>query len=458
MFAVVDIETSGSNSHKDRIIDIAVVLHDGERVVDAHNWLLNPECKIPAFIQNLTGISDKMVEDMPTMEEVADEIYELLKDKIFVAHNVHFDYSFVKAELKRFGVDFDSKKLCTVKLSRKVVPGLEKYGLSFLSNYFGVENMHRHRALGDAMATAEILTQLLQQENAEDAIQLLLKKGGDYTLPAHIDKQMLDELPEEVGVYSFLDHNNKVLYVGKALNVKDRVFSHLSGHTHTQNRLALIEQTVKVKHELTGNDLMASILENEEIKKYHPPFNHALKNYELNTGVYFYEDQNNFMRIAVGKVGKADKPFLVFPSKTQAFGFLIGKLKQNKLCLMLSGMTNEPCSYADEGGCLVCAEKENAENYNKVFFKTFGKHNQDELSFAIVSKGRIDFEQSVLWIENGRIIGMGYISDIQRINTASELRTYLTSVYDTYDSQKIMRHFFRRSSPVKHPTLNVFEY
>jgi DNA polymerase-3 subunit epsilon len=175
-FAVVDIETTGSTPQLAGITEIAIVIHNGVEVTGKYVTLINPRQKIPPFIVNMTGISDAMVANAPLFEEVAPQIFNLLNGRIFVAHNVSFDYSFVHYLLWKCGFQWSAPKLCTIKLSRRVFPGLEKYGLGSLTRDLGIRIEGRHRAWGDAAATAQVLTMAIEKEGMKPIRSLLLKK------------------------------------------------------------------------------------------------------------------------------------------------------------------------------------------------------------------------------------------------------------------------------------------
>jgi len=175
-FAVVDIETTGSTPQSAGITEIAIVIHNGVEVTGKYVTLINPRHKIPPFIVNMTGISDEMVAAAPLFEEVAPQIFNLLNGRVFVAHNVSFDYSFVHYLLARAGFQWSAPKLCTIRLSRRVFPGLEKYGLGSLTRDLGIKIEGRHRAWGDAAATAQVLTMAIEKEGMQPIHNLLAKK------------------------------------------------------------------------------------------------------------------------------------------------------------------------------------------------------------------------------------------------------------------------------------------
>jgi len=167
MYAVVDIETSGGRAQIDKITEIAIYIHDGRRVVDEFTTLINPEVSIPPFITNLTGINNQMVANAPKFYEVAKQIVLITEGKLFVAHNAQFDYGFIQAEFKRLGYDYQRQTLCTVKMSRKIIPGLKSYSLGNLCQSVGIPINNRHRAAGDALATTKLLDLLLEKTQGQ---------------------------------------------------------------------------------------------------------------------------------------------------------------------------------------------------------------------------------------------------------------------------------------------------
>jgi DNA polymerase-3 subunit epsilon len=161
MYAVVDIETTGGSKKTGKIIEIAIFIFDGENVVDSFSSFINPECHLSTFTTQLTGITNEMVINAPKFYEVARKIVEITENKIFVAHNVAFDYNFIREEFKNLGYDYHRKKLCTVQLARKYIPGHQSYSLGKICDNLGIEIKSRHRAAGDALATVKLLHMIL---------------------------------------------------------------------------------------------------------------------------------------------------------------------------------------------------------------------------------------------------------------------------------------------------------
>src|SRR4051812_5054241 len=214
-YAIVDIETTGGHASANGITEVAIYVHDGTQVVETYQTLINPGQPIPYYISGLTGITDAMVKDAPQFWEVADRIYDLLKDNIFIAHNVNFDYSFLKSELANCGFDLTTNKLCTVRLSRKIFPGLDSYGLGKICGYLDIKIENRHRADGDAAATVTLFEKLLANDKENLITKALKRNSKEQALPPNVPREHFERLPDLPGIYYFHDQKGKVVYVGK---------------------------------------------------------------------------------------------------------------------------------------------------------------------------------------------------------------------------------------------------
>jgi len=233
LFAVVDVETTGGSLQGgSRVTEIAIVIHNGTSIIDTYSSLVNPGIPIPAFISNLTGITDEMVASAPPFHEIADTLYSIFQDKIFVAHNVSFDFSHIKSEFSRCGIKYEAEKMCTCKLGRKVLPGFGSYSLKALSRNLGISLKNHHRALSDATAASAILERLVAEVGIETIRNYSIPEEKEVDIPYHL----IENLPEKHGVYFFHDKNGNLLYVGKANNIRKRVVSHLKKATRSRQK------------------------------------------------------------------------------------------------------------------------------------------------------------------------------------------------------------------------------
>lgn len=280
-YAIIDIETTGANRNGNKITEIAIIITDGETVFDRFSSLINPERSIPANITYLTGITNEMVMDKPKFYELAKRIVEITQGCVFVAHNVFFDYNFIRNEFMELGFNFNLPKLCTVRMSRKAFPGLKSYSLGNLVQHFNISLPNHHRAMDDANATYDLF-KLIKQSNPD-----LLKPEETRitTLPSQIDPKVVENLPELPGLYYFYDANGELLYIGKSKSIRKRILNHFRPNIKRKKDLQLKNKIAHIDYKLTGNELAALLLESQEIKQSKPYFNHALKSTRFKYGV-----------------------------------------------------------------------------------------------------------------------------------------------------------------------------
>jgi DNA polymerase-3 subunit epsilon len=423
MYAIVDIETTGSYAAANGITEIAIYVFDGEKVVDKFETLINPCQPIPGYIQAMTGISDEMVENAPVFEKVADKVHQLLQDKIFVAHNVNFDYSFIKSQLNYCGFDFNTKKLCTVRLSRKIFPGLPSYSLGNLCRSLNIEMNNHHRAAADAQATVTLFNLILQNDKQEHIQKSLLRSSKEQVLPPNVPKEHFDRLPYTPGVYYFHNEKGKVVYVGKAKNIRYRVNSHFSNNSGSRQKQNFLRHVHAISFQPCGTELMAAIFESTEIKKLWPVFNYSQKRWEDVYGIFAYEDQNGYLRLAIEKNKKRLKPVYTFHYLADGHSILRKLIETFHLCPRLCFMqkSGEPCGEECSGAC---RKEEHPGQYNERVNEAIASLH-DNHSYAIMDKGLGADDQSCILVLNGKFAGMGYLpSDIQ-INSVEELEDYI---------------------------------
>lgn len=271
-YAIVDIETTGGNANGSRITEIAIIIHDGTQIIDRWESLVNPQKDIPLAIFALTGINNDTVKDAPIFDFISEKVLEMLTDRIFVAHNVNFDYSFVRHELEKSGFKWTAKKLCTVRATRKIKPGLSSYSLGNLCHSLDINIENRHRAGGDADATAVLFSLLLEWDSDGEMVKMIKKTSPDQRLPPNLPPKDFEQLPEKLGVYYFYNQEKKVIYVGKAINIKKRVTSHFTGHNINSQRQNFLRDIYSISFEICATELMALLLEYNEIKKLWPTY------------------------------------------------------------------------------------------------------------------------------------------------------------------------------------------
>jgi len=449
MYAVVDIETTGGYASGNGITEIAIFLTDGKKVTDSFHSLINPECYIPSFITSLTGITNEMVQDAPTFEDIADEVENFTKDRVFVAHNVNFDYSFIKQEFSALGLKFERKKLCTVRLSRKIFPNLPSYSLGNLCGSLGIKIKDRHRAKGDAEATTKLLHLLVKGDNESFIDKSLKRTSRETLLPANLPKEDFEALPEEAGVYYFHDRKGKVIYVGKAINIKKRVISHFSGKSHSRQSQSFMNEIYNISFELCGNELIALLHESHEIKKYWPAYNWSQKRAAKNVGIYQYEDRLGYIRLDIGTVNPQQEPLISFRYIQDVRDFLTKKISEFNLCPKLCGLQKMPkeCANHKLGQCDgACIGQENPEEYNSRVEEAINSSLYNSQTFVLKGKGRSRDEHSIVLVERGKYLGYGFIVKDIQITQLEELKSYVNGHRDNQDIQKILQGYIKTNN------------
>ncbi len=453
-YAIVDIETTGGN-FPDRITEIAIFVHDGKKILDKYQTLINPECYISPFITQLTGITNQMVENAPKFYEVAKDIVQFTENCVFVAHNVNFDYNFIKAEFQQLGYDYRRKLLCTVRLSRKFFPNLGSYKLTSLTSTLNISHGQAHRAESDAHATAMLFGMIYEKaiaqndndfKNEDDvfATEITLKQ-----MPPKLPIAVFDNLPEETGVYYMHDEKGAVIYVGKSNNIKSRIASHFAPNLKLKKSISLKNEVADISYQLTGSELVALLLEDSEIKKYMPRFNQAQRRTKSPYAIYGGYSNAGYLQFWVGKTQKnLLTPLALCQSLEQGRRLLHTKIQDFTLCPKMCNL------YQVKGACFdhqihkckgACIGEEDAESYNQRalmaqdFFHSYAGKN-----CIIWEKGRNTEEKSMIVIEKGLYIGWGYIQKEDRIYNFEDAKSYITRQYDNRDIQKIITAWIKK--------------
>jgi DNA polymerase-3 subunit epsilon len=427
MYAIVDIETTGGHASANGITEIAICIHDGKKITRRFETLVNPQRDIPVYIREFTGIRYELVRSAPFFDDVAHDIFHMLKGQIFVAHNVNFDYSFLRYHLNTVGYELNANKLCTVRLGRKIMPGLMSYSLGKLCSHLGISNNSRHRAMGDAEATAELFSLYLKNDTANHIGQALKLNSKEQRLPANLPKADVDALPYCPGVYYFHDEKGKVVYVGKAKNLKKRVCSHFTGNNSGLQRQEFLKSIHRISHQVCGTELIAFVLEAVEIKRLWPKYNRSLKRFENTYGLYAYEDQRGYLRLAVDKHRKHMPSVYACNSLLEGYNLLNKLIETFSLCpkMCFVQKNDQPCSGNNVNAC-ACEGHETPEEYNLKVTAAIDELKKALPTFAIRDEGRNGDEHSCILIEEGRFYGMGYISHYFDANNIQQLKNYLT--------------------------------
>jgi len=489
LYAIVDIETTGGQPANDRITELAIFIHDGQRVVDSYSTLLNPGRAIPPFITQLTGITNDMVADAPRFHEVARKVVEMTEGCVFVAHNVRFDYSFLKKEFADLGYNYSRKTLCTVRLSRSLIPGQPSYSLGKLCQNIGIPLNGRHRAAGDAEATAILFGRLLnitQEAEKEsesqhpaattadtlarvDALAPAGRRPDDAKaekkpsprrvaavaqaiktalLPPLITPEKVASLPQATGVYYFHNEAGEVIYVGKSINIYKRIQQHFAVDVKSRKSLDFKNSIADITWELTGSELVALLYESHLIKQLKPAYNRAQRRSVFPAGIYLKTDEQGYKRLYYGRADarNSEIPIIALGNQYKAQGFLYHKVAKYNLCQKLCGLykTQGACFDYQVHRCLgACVGQEPPESYNLRVDAAVDSISYEHESFVVIGPGRRDDEKSLVVVENGHYRGFGYVDETFTARRIQDFREAVSSYADNKDVQQIIRLHLR---------------
>ncbi|WP_136483061.1 exonuclease domain-containing protein [Cognatitamlana onchidii] len=438
MYTIIDVETTGVSN---KLTEISMFKYDGTQVIDEYTALIDPGILIPEYITALTGIDNGMVAHAPTFSEIAKDILTFTENCIFVAHNVNFDYNAIRNEFKAVGIYFNRKKLCTIRLARKLIPGHKSYSLGKLCKALNIPIVGRHRARGDAEATVILFEMLLNTTNAETVFSDFLKKSSkEATLPSHLPTSVFNILPNTPGVYYFKNKKGKIIYVGKAKDIKKRVLSHF--YSKTKKSLAMCRETADIDFELSGSELIALLMEDAAIKKHYPEYNQAAKRSKKRYAIFSYTDRKGIVHIAYNTLKASPNPVLILDSITECRQEIERICSQFQLCPKYCHLQEAvaSCNHFRIHTCNgVCKDEELPEIYNQRVVQALESLQQYKKDVILKQKGRYDYEDAFIMIAQGTYLGYGFIDKTEQINTTEDFEAFLIWQQDNSDVQKIIR-------------------
>jgi len=452
VFAIIDIETCGGKFEyrRGRITEICILVHDGLQVIEKFSTLINPECHISTYFTSLTGITNDMVKDAPTFAQIAKKIIELTENRIFVAHNVGFDYGFIKEEFASMGYKYKRETLCTVRLSRKFIPNKRSYSLGVLCESLGIEIENRHRAEGDAVATAKLFDLILQLKSNHPQYK---NQGVEALMTRRIDKMkqyILDKLPEECGVYYFMDKEHNIIYIGKSTNMYNRALSHFNSKENKGKKM--LNDLYSVTHTKTGSELIALLLESQEIKKHKPRYNRMLKSEVFTHCLDWFKDKSGIINFKLVTYEESENALFSFNNYLSARERLEQWIDDYQLCLRYCGLTSDDavCFNHQLKKCNgICNDDEEIELYNKRAEELIKEFSYTPQSFVIMDKGKTTEDQSIILIENNVYKGYGYLDASLQLSSVSELKELISDANYYPDSDIIVKSWLKKNKVKK---------
>ena len=449
MYAILDIETTGGKYNEEGITEIAVYKFDGHKIVDQFISLINPEIPIQPFVVGLTGINNDMLRNAPKFYEVARRIVEVTEGAVLVAHNAKFDYRILRTEFSRLGFEYDRKSLCTVELSKKLIPGQKSYSLGKLVRALGIPLTERHRANGDAQATVKLFKMLLAKDTEKEILKSFVRSAPKLQMDSKLIV-LLEELPSITGVYYLHNSEGDIIYIGKSKNIRKRINQHFTNEN--RKSLEIQKEVASITYEATGNELNALLKENEEIKRNKPKYNKGLNKNIFSYALYKFVDDEGYLHLKIDKADGRKKHITTFTNLQQAKAVLNQIVEDYQLCQRLTGI------HSGSAGCFkhsirecngACIGEESTLAYNERVQQMLGKYSYENQNMLVIDRGREIDEKSALLVEEGQFRGIGYFNLNYQLNNLEIIKSIITPMKNDRDAQHIIQNYLRKNNRLK---------
>lgn len=441
MYAVIDVEATGGKKGEESIIEVAIFLYDGEKVVDQVISLVQPDREIDMYVQKLTQITPKMVKTAPQFHEIAKRIIEITEGAVIVGHNVDFDYRMLKQEFEKLGYTYYRETIDTLPLSEKHFPDAESYSLGKLSKSLGIPVTDRHRASGDARATLELFKLLQDKDSTKDIVSKDIipeKKAGSVKYDS-----LFKDLPNEAGIFYIFNKNKNIIYLSKSSNISQSVRKLFTGKSSLSNKLKL--SAVEVTYETTGNELVSWLKENHEIKTLNPSMNESRKKLIFPFTIYA-DKKNGYKQLKIERTDyKSKKNYVLrMNSYNNALRFLSLISEEYELCSKINDIYTGkgPCVGYTVGECHgACLGKESKELYNERVDSFLSKICLENKSLLIIGKGRSIGEKSFVWMKNNTCKGYGYFELNNQVKNEKLIEKRIIPIEENEDMNSMARGF-----------------
>lgn len=424
MYSIIDIETTGGNKNTGRITEIAAFNHDGHKVVDSFSTLVNPEMPIPPFIVNLTGITDEMVADAPKFEDIADELERFTSDSTFVAHNVNFDFGFIREEFRRIGRDFKRKRLCTVQLSRETFPDLASYSLGKITDQLGIELNGHHRAEADAKATIKLFEKIIAKKQHTGLFEVNFGLNDlSHIKSPYISLDVFKSIPDDCGIFKIYNSADELIFVKRSSQILTALSKKLQLNG-TKNSRDLIKETYRLDWEITGSNLLSQLLEAEQTLAHNPRFNFGKFSMKARYGLYFQENKGSSF-LTIKKRRRNDDPLVVFSSYYEGLDYLKKLSGHHDLTFeeRKIGKYNQPMVSI-------------GNDYEPLLFPNS--------KYAIVDEAPEIHQKTLILVEDEARVSLGYVDNSSSLENISSDDLQLTLPFRP-EHMMIIRHYLRKS-------------
>ena len=418
MYAILDIESTGGKYNEEGIMEIAIHRFDGEKVTDRFISLVNPEREIQPFVVKLTGINNKMLRSAPKFHEVAKRIIEITQNAVLVAHNAQFDYRILRTEFRRLGYNYERKTLCTVELSKKLLPDAESHSLGKLVRSLGIAVSDRHRANGDALATLKLFKLLLSKDTAKSIVKQVIRAETHGELTER-QLDIVEGLPSETGVYYMHNKEGEIVFLSKTKNIKKRVNQHFTNDGKLGRTLQ--KETKRVTFERTGSELAAILKEGLELNSNRPKLNEKVKFQPFTHGVYIHKNIQGELQLKAEQANGQARRLSSFNSLKASKNFIDKLMEEHQLHSL-----------------------DNVSERNRIITEVEKKYSLQNRNLLLLDKGRELGEKSIFLIKNGVFQGFGYAELNYQIDNIPILESIITPTEQDHDTTFIIESYLRR--------------
>ena len=449
MYAILDIETTGGQFNEEGITEIAIYKFDGHEIVDQFISLVNPEKPIQPFVVKLTGINNAMLQSAPKFFEVAKRIIEMTQDCVIVAHNAQFDYRILRTEFSRLGYNFERHNLCTVELSKKLIPEQPSYSLGKLVRALGIPMADRHRASGDALATVKLFKMLLEKDLEKEIVKTFIKTEVEKGLaPKLLD--LLSNIPSTTGIYYAHKENGDIIYIGKSKNIKKRVNQHFTGTSQRDKKIQA--EVFSITYDETGSELIALLKESEEIKVHKPKYNRVVTKTIFPVSIYQSVNKDGFISLKLQRTDARKKEVASFATHAEGQSALFKITDKYVLCQKINQLeiVKTNCFPFELNQCNgACIGQESTEDYNIRVAEFLANNEYQKQNIIAIDRGRNLQERSAILIENGVFQGYAFFDLNYQVNNIEILRNIITPMKNSRDSKNIILSYLQKKKVYK---------
>ena len=447
-FALIGVATTGKGLRNNRVIEICILRVEHGIIVDRFSSLVNPEQRIPSYITERTGLDDNIVSDAPIFSEIAQAIDSITEQAILVAHNASYVSHVLQSEFRYLGYNYERPKICTIRLAKKLMPNMFSYELDRLCGNLGIPILKVSRVEDQTEALEVLFLRLLsldEDENFQNIVAVLKPLERQSKVPEHIANEEFSKLPEKSGIYQFKDLEGSIIYVGKAKNIRRRVLSHF--YTKDAKENALCAETYSFEYEVTGNELIALLLEAELIRSLVPKFNVVQKKLRNAYQIVSRNNKNNILEFGIEKKPYSFELNDIYYKKIEAARILTQLCEEFQLCPKFMGIqkAKEKCVNMPLSPCRgICLGGEKILEYNFRAEKAWATLKSSSDTYVVIENGRNRDEKSFVLVIEGIYQGFGYYDNSQQFSSLEEIRETTIPRKHTYHTGQILNKFKKK--------------